>query len=147
MAFGLTRFDLNTITRRIELPEISPDPAAPWALLVRYAGEGNRAWMSTMIKLGKSGDGDSTDPLAAGDRYAAATAGTVIVGWENITDDAGALVEFSEDACREFVAELRRCVPDVWRKRVDAFVAEIKNFREGPPLVDPDDLGKEPPRG
>lgn len=157
MAFGFQRYDLSEITRRIELPEIS-DPAKPLTLLVRYAGPGNRAWANRMFKWARDKQPPTTEspestPAAeptteeiAKDRLETAQlfAGTSIVGWENAFDD-GVLCQFSDDAAVRLLVEMMTHTGDIWRLKVRDYITEIANFRG--PVVDPVDLGKEPPRG
>lgn len=51
MDFGLSKYDLSVITRRIELPEVSADPAKPLTLIVRCADVRNRDFASNLFKL------------------------------------------------------------------------------------------------
>ena len=43
MDFGFARYDLNRITRRIELPEVSPDPAKPLTLIPKFKAKFKKA--------------------------------------------------------------------------------------------------------
>jgi hypothetical protein len=160
--FGFARFDLNQITQRIELPEISPDPAAPIVLIVRCSV--NREFSAALFKQlqeneaaakDKPADAPASTALVAPTvedeaairrRQAQLYAGTVLVGWERLTD-GGKPVAFSLEVAEELLIQLMTHVPDIWNRRVRDFVNEVKNFRPVGAVVDPVDLGKEPPRG
>lgn len=151
MDFGFARYDLNRITRRIELPEVSPDPAKPLTLIVRTADVRNQDFANSLFKFVKAKQPPAADAPPAADpapvqdeaairaEIAALYAGTAIVGWENATDN-GQPVAFSVEAAQELLVQLMTHVPDVWRTRVRDYVDDAKNFR--PPTVDPVDLGK-----
>lgn len=159
MDFGFARYDLNEITRRIELPEVSPDPAKPLTLIVRAAAAGNRDFANSLFKYVKAKTPDKTPgdavqppvdappapPAAAPDEatvrreFAEIYAGTSIIGWENAFD-GGKPAPFSIPAAQELLVQLMEHVPDVWRRRVRDYVDDVANFR--PPTVDPVDLGK-----
>lgn len=153
MAFGLERYDLSRLTRRIELPEISADPARPITLLLRAASMGNSAFRSELFRITAAERKAAAEPTAEpapapdpADAEAAAIAedatiiaGTILVGWENVTDD-GRPVAFSADRAREFVIAMRTHVPDIWNARVAAVMYEApEKWR---PIADPVDLGK-----
>jgi hypothetical protein len=145
MAFGLARFDLNDLTRRIEFPEISADPKKPITLIVRAAGEGNRAWTSAQFKRPvpeqpKDATRTPWDTDAGRDRIVAIFAEAILVGWENVYDEADPSnpVPFSVEAAERFLRELIARVADVWL-RLWIEVDDRKKFR---PTVDPVDLGK-----
>ena len=150
MDFGFSRYDLTQITRRIELPEVSPDPAKPLTLIVRCAATGNRDFSNALFKYAKTRtsekppvDGGEVSPPdeATGRREVAEVyAGTAIVGWENAFD-GGQPAPFSVSAAQELLIQLMQHVPDVWRLRVRDYVDDAKNFR--PAAVNPVDLGKE----
>ena len=162
MDFGFARFDLNQITQRIELPEISPDPAAPIVLIVRCSV--NREFSAALFRQlqenedaakDKPADAPASTALvvptpeqetAIRRRQAQLYAGTVLVGWERVTDN-GKPVAFSLEVAEELLLQLMTHVPDIWNRRVRDFVNEVKNFRPVGATVDPVDLGKEPPRG
>lgn len=59
----------------------------------------------------------------------------VVVGWSNVVDSAGRTVEFTADACADFLAALPDWVFDDLRD----FCASPNSFVEG---VDADELGK-----
>lgn len=163
MAFGLSRFDLTTLTRRLELPEISADPAKPLTLILRFLGIGNRDWESwRFARDAAAGDVDQKKPVAQ--RLAAAGDGEQpkkptaqrladnradmrdtlsmigLVGWENVLED-GTPVVFTADAGVRFSAELHNVVPNTLSKIAD-FASTRSNFRIEP-VADPVDLGKE----
>lgn len=163
MDFGLAKYDLNAITQRIDLPEITPTGAPVLTLIVKC--ERNRAFANALFKRAHPKDAPAEPPpdataltpaddeaasaqrdVAAREQLAAMYAGTVVVGWENATS-GGEPVAFSVEACRDFIAQLLEHCPDVWNTRVRDFVAEVANFRPVAPTVDPADLGKGPPRG
>lgn len=143
MAFGLAQYNLTTITRRLDLPEISGDPARPLTLIVRFCGVGNKAWETLMFQWAaeRKADADALVPPSAPDRIIdnKVLAGTVIVDWENVTDD-GVAVSCDADTAAQFLAELDENCPDVWR-RVLNFVVERTNFR-APTAIDAVALGK-----
>jgi len=141
--FGLDRYDLSRITRRIPLPEISPDPAKPFTLIVCSASNGNRGYRNALFKRSKQDDA-VTDPLvrdeAALAELAQDLAGTVIVGWENVFED-GKPLAFSAEAANRLVVELLTRVRDVWNARVAPVIwSDPGSFRTAP---DPVELGKE----
>jgi hypothetical protein len=163
MGFGFERYDLTQITRRIELPEVSPDPSKPITLLVRAANTSNAAFRNELFKLPRpdvppaagtaSADAPSValavaapapaapapsdaDAIAAD---AALVAGAVLVGWNNVVED-GKPIAFTPEAGRRFIIELRTYLPDVWRERVlPVLHEEPAAWRR---TVDPVDLGK-----
>lgn len=154
MAFGLARYDVSERTIRLELEEVSPDPEHPITLIVRHAGPANRHWTSAMFRHPPPGppaeppkpaDEQAERARAAGenDRLATLCAEAVVVGWENVFDDAapGVPVPFSVDAARLFLLELMTHVPDVWQRVFIAFTDKPR-FRAAAGAVDPVDLGK-----
>ncbi|HEU4727688.1 MAG TPA: hypothetical protein VFT22_07360 [Kofleriaceae bacterium] len=145
MAFGLQRFDIAAVTRRLVLEEISVDPQKPITLIVGHAGESNKRWDSWQFKrrneLGAVARGkELTQERRALDRADAAVtlANTVVLGWENVVED-GHLVDYTVEAGTRFLNELIEHCPDVWQ-RIVSFVIDSSNFRS--PSVDPADLGK-----
>lgn len=160
MDFGFKRYDLGVVTRRIELPEVSPDAARPLTLIVRCAQVGNRDFANSLFKLAKANTaaaaaepaGESTalvvpapaapkDEAAIRREVAALYAGTALVGWENATS-GGEPVPFAVEAAQELLVQLMEHVPDIWRARVRDYVDDVANFRSAIPTVDPVDLGK-----
>lgn len=147
MAFGLSRFDLTTLTRRLELPEISADPAKPLTLILRFLGIGNRDWESwRFARDAAAGDGEQpkkpTAQRLADNRADMRDTLSMIglVGWENVLED-GTPVVFTADAGVRFSAELHNVVPNTLSKIAD-FASTRSNFRTEP-APDPVDLGKE----
>jgi hypothetical protein len=65
MAFGLARFDLTTITRTLELTEISADPAAPVTLTLRFCGFGSRDWEAWQFARAAAGENEASDRIEA----------------------------------------------------------------------------------
>jgi len=144
MAFGFARYDLTQITRRLELLEVSPDPKKPITLIVRGAGEGNRAWTSAVFRRPTEPQAERSSPWhdeAGRERIAEIFAESIIVGWENVFDDQAPTepVPFSVEAVQGFLVELITHAPDVWRRCVFDPVFNKGLFR---PSVDPVDLGK-----
>lgn len=146
MAFGLTAFDLTIITRRLELPEISPDPAAPLTLIVRFCGAGNRVWESLQFqraaaRAADAGGAESNDDsIKENTALSSLIAATAIVGWEHVVED-GQLAVFTEDGAERFMAELLEHCPDVWR-RAATYVVDRGNFRGKAAAPDAGALGK-----
>lgn len=158
MDFGFKRYDLGELTRRIELSEVSPDPARPLTLIVRCAQVGNRDFANSLFKLAKANipppaattSGESValevvpapkDEAAIRREVAALYAGTALVGWENATS-GGEPVAFSVEAAQDLLVQLMEHVPDIWRARVRDYVDDIANFRSATSIVDAVDLGK-----
>lgn len=147
MAFGLARYDLTTLTARLELPEISLDPTKPLTLILRYIGVGNRNWEAwRFARDAAAGEQDATKKTSA-QRIAEnradmrdTLAAIGLAGWENTTDDNGIPVAFSADAAVLFAAELHDRVPVTLVKVMD-FASTRSNFRPDP-RADPADLGK-----
>jgi hypothetical protein len=149
MAFGLARFDLTTLTARMELPGISEDPARPITLVLRFLGVGNRDWETWRFARDAVSTDDAKKPnqlrLAArraDHRDALSTLG--IVGWENVLEN-GAPVPFGSEAVARFVAEVHDAVPATLIEIVE-YAANLANFRPKP-AIDPVALGKDAPRG
>jgi hypothetical protein len=157
MDFGFAKFDLNTITKRIELPEVS-DP--PLVLIVRCSL--NRDYGNALFKLAQppaaapapapadakalTAPAPPLDPAATRQRNAELYAGNVVMGWENVRHTDGEPVQFSPEACIEFLVQMMTHCPDLWF-RVTTFVSDPANFRPASKTVDPVDLGKGLPRG
>lgn len=157
MGFGLAKYDLTELTKRIELPELSPDPTKPLTLIVRYAGIGNRDWENAIFRIAaarkqddeKKKDGappaDLPPPPPPADleairrETAEIFAGTVLVGWENVFEDGEPML-FSVEAAQRFLVEMLSRVFDVYALRVRDYVHNIKNFR--PSAIDSVELGK-----
>ncbi|HET9893233.1 MAG TPA: hypothetical protein VFQ42_22335 [Mycobacterium sp.] len=155
MDFGLERFDLSKLTRKIQLPDISADPDRPVTLIVRAANLGNVALRNEVIRRDAAKKAAETPPPPDAQALAAAPpakteaeaiaddaallAGTVLVGWENVTA-AGAPVPFTPEAARDLIIQLRTHVPDLW----DSQIASV--IYQGPALwrttADPVELGK-----
>lgn len=159
MDFGFARYDLNQITQRIELPEISPDAAKPLTLIVRCTL--NRDFANALFKAlppapqpATAGEADqqatalvpAEDETAARLRMATLYAGNVVVDWENVTLK-GEPVPFGVEAAVELLSQLMLHCPDIWSARVRDYVAQVGNFRPTAQTVDPVDLGKGSPRG
>lgn len=145
MAFGLSQYDLTTITRRLELPEISADPAKPLTLLVRFCGWGNKVWESRAFQRAAEAKAAADAPGFAATsptfhaEHNAAMAEAAIVGWENVADD-GVPVDYDAETAVRFLAELDERCPDLWR-HVVLYVGERANFRSSP-AIDAGALGK-----
>ncbi len=148
MAFGLARFDLSTITRRLELPEISADPSKPVTLILRFVGAGNRAWEAWMFGRDAAAKHDEEGAAPGGvlaeraaNRAAAMEAllAVGLVGWEHVCED-GTPSEFSPTTAAAFLAELMERCQDVLVRAVN-FALDRANFRGSAP-PDAIDLGK-----
>lgn len=139
MGFGLQRFDLGTITRRLELPEVSVDAAKPLTLIVRYCGTGNSYWENAMFRRAVAKQDDETAPPAPDqDAINASTIATiaesgVVADWEQVFEDGapGSPVQCAPDAVARFLGELLQYRPDVWRRTV-AYVVTRSNFDPAP---------------
>jgi hypothetical protein len=149
MAFGLARFDLTTLTARLELPRISEDPARPITLVLRFLGVGNRDWEAWRFTRDAAAPDDAKKTTAqrlaerrAEMRDALSTIG--LAGWDNVFE-SGVPVPFSSEAAARFLAEVHDAVPATLTEIVD-FAANRSNFRPDP-VIDPGALGKDAPRG
>jgi hypothetical protein len=160
MGFGLQKFDLSTITRRLELPEISIDKQRPLTLILAYCGAGNSRWEAFMFRRAAAAKDTTTDkaigvaqalePVQADAQVAEAqptdetnaiVANASFVGWEQVYDeaDAGSPAPCTFESAQQFIAEIRERCPDVWR-RVLSYVLNVSNFRDG--VIDSAALGK-----
>lgn len=163
MAFDLERFDLSLVTRRLELPEISVDPAKPVTLIGRQADPRNPAFRNELFKqkptppatseTAPPADAAPAEPAALaraatedlttrgvsadGVDVVALYAASVLTGWESVTEN-GEPVPFSAAAAEQFLRALLAHCNDVW---VRVFLFFREDFRK--PTVDPVDLGKE----
>jgi hypothetical protein len=135
MGFGLQRFDLGAITRRLELPEVSIDPAKPLTLIVRYCGTGNSLWENAMFRRAvakrEEPTADAPDPDATNARTIETIAESqVVADWEQVAED-GASAPCTPEAVARFLTELLQYRPDVWR-RVVGYVITRTNFDPAP---------------
>lgn len=144
MSFGFRAFNAGIVTRWIDLPEVSPDPAKPLQLQLRHAGSTNPAWDSYWLRQPMRADKEAVTPdarMAERARTRAqnceALAEAVLAGWRNVTED-GKAVEFTPDAVRRLLDELAENCPDVITKLL-VFATGIGNFRSA---ADPVELGK-----
>src|ERR1044071_8983356 len=129
MPFGLSRFDAGAVTRRLPLPEISPDPTKSLTLILRHAGVTNPKWDSFMLRRARPAPptppaNESPEQRAArelAERAAdreltnAMLAESVSEGGGNVFED-GEPAPFSVDAERRFCDELAATCPDVWNR-------------------------------
>lgn len=152
MPFGLSRFDLTTLTRRLELPEISVDPTKPLTLILRFMGIGNRDWEAWRFAR-DAAEKPTTVPGSAappektpGQRFIENRAdardcllATSLMGWENVIEN-DAPAAFTPEAAARFLAEIHDSVPLVLAQIAD-FASTRSNFRTVP-AADPVDLGK-----
>lgn len=171
MGFGLARFDLTTITKTLELIEVSADPAAPITLSLRYCGLGNRDWEAWQFARDASGDRDTgevarkaLEKLKAdgkSDTREALDLGRQIFRDRVISnrtfardvlaaaglvgwanvEEDGKRLAFSPDAAARFLAELNDAAPDALI-RAAAYASTRSNFRADSPVLDPGALGK-----
>lgn len=135
MSFGLSRYDVASVTRRLELPQISEDESKPITLIVRHAGMANRDWESWRLKhpvVDDASDADRRSDLVT------MISNVVLVGWEGISED-GAGAACTPESAQRFLTELAETCPDVWYHLV-GYVFNISNFRR--PIANPADLGK-----
>lgn len=145
MSFGFRAFNAGIVTRWLDLPEISPDPAHPIGVQLRHAGSTNPAWDSWQLR--QPARPDAKEPTTAEGRAAErarnrasnceALAEAVLAGWRNVSED-GKPVEFMPEAAQRFLAELAENCPDVIT-RIFLFASAISNFRGA---ADVDALGK-----
>lgn len=157
MAFGLARFDLTTLTARMELPRISEDPAKPITLALRFLGVGNRDWEAW--RFARDAAAAATEdakkatgtPPALPQRLAERRGETRdmlsavgLVGWDNVLEN-GTPVAFSPETAARFLAEMHDALP-VTLTEIAEFASTRSNFRPDP-VIDPSALGKDAPRG
>lgn len=135
-------------TARYSFDTISPDRAAPITLIVRHAGDTNPAYWNALIKEASEGRSpvggrvDATSAHAARVDWADRAAATVVVGWENVTED-GKPVPCTPDKVREFLGLLIEPGPEALHDVFDHFrrwCADLDNFRV--PIAAPAVLGK-----
>ena len=130
MKFGLKKFDVTDESlARFEMPDLG-DGAC---LIVRPATEANKPFFNQSLKrsrrLAKAIRRGHIDARMAAEnreedrelypKY-------VIADWENITDENGDMVPFSQENCEDFVQEMPPWMFDELR----GFASEISNFFE-----------------
>ncbi len=148
MDYGLARFDTATRTRRLELPEISADPAHPLTLIVAQCHQGNSRYASWILKNAPSDPASvPAESTPEGREYsdartAAMIANASIVDWENVLGD-GAPATCTPEHAAEFLHQLRAARRDVFQ-RIATFVFDPANWTASAVTpTDPAALGKE----
>lgn len=117
------------------------------SLEVRYAGETNKPFFNALLKkaiANQRATGGKVENVKADmiernrseDRELFRR--FIIVGWTNVRDSAGNLVEFSEAACGAFLEALPNWIFD----KIRAWVATPENFVEGYEAPDAAELAK-----
>ena len=144
----------STAAARVDcvLDKISPDPAKPITLVLRYAGETNPGYMNAVFKSVKAAKPDdiTAEWLEGRKGDVDLFVNHVVVGWKNAHLEDGTEAPFTADAVRAFLLALID-PPDGTGEvdRMDYFNAfdkmrwtarNLDNFR--PPQADPVDLGK-----
>jgi hypothetical protein len=142
----LKKLDVNSSTI-VEYPltEFTCDEKP--VLLLRSPSEGNKGYTNGILRLTGQSDGgrkrklkiDASlmDDMREEDR--ALYPEFVIVGWRNIVDASGVDVEFSVDACKEFLEQLPNWIFDglrLFAQDPESFVKQIsadkgKNSQKG----------------
>ena len=129
MRFNLRR--TKTIPEAtLDLPEVGPRAS----LRGRLATEANPPYYNAMLKLSSKrlrevARGRLSAEMIAKNRGEDATLYPrfVITGWTGIEDESGAAIEFSVDACTEFLAQLTKEASWIF-DRVRNFFGSPENF-------------------
>lgn len=152
MDFGLARFNARTRPRRLELPQITSPDSPTLALLVADLGGSNPAHYSWLLK--HAAPDPATVPAEGTperrdynrQRNAVFIGEVAIVGWENVCCD-GQPAPCTPEHAITFMRQLAEHRPDVF----DAVTLFVFNPEQPAaptvPPTDPDDLGKDSPRG
>lgn len=148
MDFGLSRFDVAQRTQRLQLPEISADPATPLTLILTQVAAKNSRYTNWLITHAAP-DPDSIPAEGTPARVdydrgrTAETVGaSLVAGWENVSADGGP-VPYTPEHGVEFMRQVLRDAPYVFN-RIWSFVLMPSNWQDpaAAPPTDPVDLGK-----
>lgn len=150
MDFGLARFDARQRTRRLELPQISADPAAPLVLVIAELGSANANHYNWVLKhaapdpatIPAEGTDERTDFWRR--RHAEFIGAVAIVGWENVTAD-GDPAPCTPEHGQAFMRQLLEHRLDVFDQVVAFVYADLQkpDVEPAAPPTDASDLGKE----
>lgn len=128
MGFGLKKYEIEGKTARYELPPLEGLEDA--VFIVRPATEANKEYFNKVLKLtrrrkGKLKRGVDTSYLEeTREEDKELFPKYIVIGWENVYDEDGTLVEFSEEECQNFIKEMPPWMFDDLRN----FAGDIENF-------------------